>query len=190
VQLTKNLQKNALDLTYESYPVFMRVFLHAYATINTAQAPRPKISEEYISAFAEEHSNISLSFEMSPAPAISSTLGDGYSASHKASSLVRQGGTFDPTLSTTPRSSQSSGFASMLSLQRRIAPKKAGGTIMDTSMADGQRLSSWSSGSFRRQIGLSMASYRTLSTDNSESLRNSEMEWEPSIGMIGESVAF
>jgi hypothetical protein len=57
-------------------------------------------------------------------------------------------------------------------------------------MADGQRLSSWSSWSFRRQIGLSMASHRTLSTDNSESLRNSEMEWEPSIGMIGEGVTF
>jgi hypothetical protein len=168
----------------------MRVFLNAYATINTAQAPRPRISEEYVSAFAEEHSNICLSFEMSSASAISSTLGDGDNALHRVSSLIRQGGTFDPTLSTTPRSSQSSGFASMLSLQRRIAQKKAVGTIVDTPMADGQRLSSWSSWSFRRQIGLSMASHRTLSTDNSESLRNSEMEWEPSIGMIGEGVTF
>jgi hypothetical protein len=95
---------------------------------------------------------------------------------------------FDPTLCSTPRSSQSSGFASMLSLQRKIAERKAEDLISGSLFEAHQTRSSWSSGSLRRQQGLSMASDTTLSTENSLSPHGSAIEWEPAFSTIVEGI--
>ncbi|ERF74445.1 hypothetical protein EPUS_03883 [Endocarpon pusillum Z07020] len=197
-----------------SHPEFIEIFLTAYATVNTSKVPSQILEADHVSAFVQEHSNISLSFSLSQASAATSSIptrslnGPCYSLFPKASidSTTKSStiptrpingpsyspfptGSFDPTISITPRSSQSSGFASMLSLQRRIARGQGHKSNADDLSIRSQRRDSASTSSLRRQLGLSITSYRTLSTDDSESLHSSAMDWEPTIGTIEEGIA-
>lgn len=188
-QNLRYVQERALALVSgESFHFeFIKIFLTAYATVNTSKVPSKILEAYHISAFLQEHSNISLSFSLSQAPAANNSFiptaplnGPSYSLFPTAS--------FDPTLSLTPRSSRSSGFASMLSLQRRIAQGQGHESNADDLSIRSQRRDSASTSSLRRQLGLSMASYRTLSTDESGSLRSCAMDWEPTIGTIEEGI--
>ncbi|KAF7512771.1 hypothetical protein GJ744_000338 [Endocarpon pusillum] len=188
-QLLRHVQECALDLllAHDSQPSFMWTFLDACVFVNTTSLPSPCMDTEYYAAFIKEHSTIALSFSISPILAIA-PMSNKSDLSTTGRSDV-QSVPFDPTLSRTPRSSQSSGLASMLSLQRKVARKKDEAQIGRDSIGSGQNRSSWSSGSLRRQMGLSMASYRTMSTDDSDSLHGSVMDWEPAIHKIQEGIA-
>ena len=167
----------------------MWALLDACVFVNTASLPSPPcMDSEYFTAFIKEHSTIALSFPISSILAVAPMSNEKTDPSTTGRSDV-QSVPFDPTLSRTPRSSQSSGLASMLSTHRKITQREIDTQLGRDPKAGGQSRSSWSSGSFRRQLGLSIASYRTLSTDDSGSLHGSAMDWDSTIHRIEEGIA-
>jgi hypothetical protein len=170
-QLLKHAQVDALNLasTHGSHSDFMKRLLAAYAVINTAHVPSPTLGLQCFSSFIEEHSKISFSGDIPDAP-------DGPSDS----ALRRP--SFDPTLTSTPRSSMSSGLASMMSSKRAIARRT------DRSLID-DALASSSNPSLRRQQHFSITSSRTSSTRGSSLYRESAMEWEPTTGTDDQGAA-
>lgn len=189
-QLLRHVQECALKLVpaNDSSHSFMWALLNACAIVNTTPSPSSYMNSEYFSTFVKEHTAISLSFPLSQVLAAASVSSEKTEFS-RTDHLHVQSVPFDPTLSLTPRSSQSSVLASMLSLQRKVTRNKDETQTGRDSIGSGPTRSSWSSGSLRRQLGLSMASYRTMSTDDSESLRGSVMDWEPAIHKIQEGIA-
>ena len=189
-QLLRHVQECALKLASANdfSHSFMWALSNACAIVNTAPLTSPCMNSEYISTFIKEHSTISLSFPLSQALAATTSSNEKTELS-RTDHLHVQSVPFDPTLSLTPRSSQSSVLASMLSLQRKVTQKKDEAQIGSDSNGSGQSRSYWSSGSLRRQLGLSMASYRAMSTDDSESLHGSVTDWEPAIHQIQEGIA-
>lgn len=189
--LLENVQGDALTLApiHDFHSDLIETLLNDYATINTAEERTPFFNENHVSAFIEDYSIIPLSLPTSKVLA-NVTLRYGQGVFYRCRKSALQSASFDPTLSSTPRSSQSSGFASMLSLQRSTAQKKkTAETHTEDPTAGDERRSSSSSWPPRQQLGLSIASYRTLSTDDSGSLRGSAMDWEPTSATINDGTA-
>lgn len=189
-QLLRHVQECALQLvsTNDCGHSFMWALLNACAIVNTTPLKSPYVNSEYLNTFVKEHTTISLSFPLSQVLAASSVSNEKTELS-RTDHLHVQSVPFNPTLSLTPRSSQCSLLASMLSLQQKVTGNKDEAQIGHDSIGSGQNRSSWSSESLRQDLGLSMASYRTMSTDDSESLHDSVMDWEPAIHRIQEGIA-
>lgn len=187
-QLLRHIQEHAMILA-SVHCNLMRALLSAYAIINTAHTPSPTLEGEYVSAFLKEHSAFSLQPAGSYEPVIT-PRGNEQNGSPTPLTLALRRLSLDPTLSSTPRSSKSSGYASMLSLQRRTAWKIAGEEGMDGIVWSRPERDSSANSSLRHQYSVSIASYRTLSTDDSGSWRGSAMEWEPAASTLEACGAF
>jgi hypothetical protein len=149
-------------------------FVPAYNGVGPPRIPQGFLELPYVKTAILEHSVISLSFsalqQATPAD-INSLLIPHFTAFHASS--------IDAAMTQTPRSSKSSLNPSLRAIRqvaRRIVGRK---NSIDALSCMSQTCSTSSSWSLRHHLGLSTASYRTLSTDDNASVRESAMDWEP-----------